>query len=98
MVRSERKYLNQYALYDTWTYEGDKLIKTEMAYPKGIQTINIKDMSEKAQLFESIKTYFEKFEQAHNGTSKASQREARKYIGEIKKLVTGYRKASVEDL
>ena len=39
--------------------------------------------------------HFETFENEHNGTTKASQRRARAAIGEVKKLVTDYRKASV---
>jgi hypothetical protein len=35
--------------------------------------------------------------QEHNGTTKASQSRARKAIGEIKKLITNYRKASVAE-
>jgi hypothetical protein len=51
----------------------------------------------KQSLFESMKTLWESFEAQHNGTTKKSQQEARKAVGEIKKLVTDYRKASVEE-
>ena len=37
------------------------------------------------------------FEAQHNGTTKKSQQQARKSVGELKKLVTDYRKASVEE-
>jgi hypothetical protein len=51
----------------------------------------------KQSLFEQMKTLWETFEEQHNGTTKKSQQEARKAVGEIKKLVTNYRKASVEE-
>jgi hypothetical protein len=51
----------------------------------------------KQSLFEQMKTLWEKFETEHNGTTKKSQQEARKAVGEFKKLVTDYRKASVEE-
>lgn len=50
----------------------------------------------KQELFEQMKGLLETFEAEHNGTTKASQSRARKAAGEIKKLVTDYRKASVE--
>mgnify|MGYP000312497976 CR=1 FL=1 len=51
----------------------------------------------KQEIFESIDTLYQNFVQEHNGTTKASQQRARKAIGEIKKLVTDYRKASVAE-
>lgn len=51
----------------------------------------------KQALFEQIDSLYETFKEEHNGTTKASQQRARKAIGEIKKLVTDYRKASVEE-
>lgn len=54
-------------------------------------------MSKSQELFEQMVTLFESFEADHNGTSKASKTRARKHIGELKKLVTDYRKASVEE-
>lgn len=51
----------------------------------------------KQSLFEQLSTLWESFDEQHNGTTKKSQQEARKAIGEIKKLVTDYRKASVEE-
>jgi hypothetical protein len=53
-------------------------------------------MNEKEQLFEQMKGIWTEFETQHNGTTKASDQRARKAIGELKKLVTDYRKASVE--
>ena len=54
-------------------------------------------MAKSQELFEQIKELFEEFEREHNGTSKAAKSRAIKAIGEIKKLVTDYRKSSVEE-
>ena len=54
-------------------------------------------MATSQQLFEQIRDLFVEFETEHNGTTKASKGRARKAIGEIKKLVTDYRKSSVEE-
>ena len=54
-------------------------------------------MANSNELFEEMKTLFTVFETEHNGTTKASKSRARKAIGEIKKLVTDYRKSSVEE-
>ena len=54
-------------------------------------------MAKSQELFEEIKELYTQFELEHNGTSKAAKSRARKAIGEIKKLVTDYRKASVEE-
>tara|TARA_Y100000768_G_scaffold182942_1_gene137076 strand:+ start:142 stop:312 length:171 start_codon:yes stop_codon:yes gene_type:complete len=54
-------------------------------------------MAKSDELFEQIKELYEQFETEHNGSSKAAKSRARKAIGEIKKLVTDYRKASVEE-
>lgn len=51
----------------------------------------------KQDLFDQMKALWETFEEKHSGTTKKSQTEARKAIGELKKLVTDYRKASVEE-
>ena len=51
----------------------------------------------KQALFEQIDSLYETFKEEHNGTTKSSQQRARKAIGEIKKLVTDYRKASVDE-
>tara|TARA_X000001316_G_C922409_1_gene37735 strand:- start:6663 stop:6830 length:168 start_codon:yes stop_codon:yes gene_type:complete len=51
----------------------------------------------KQELFEQINSLYETFVEEHNGTTKASQQRARKSIGEIKKLITDYRKASVAE-
>jgi len=54
-------------------------------------------MANSNEIFESIKELYTEFEAEHNGTTKASKSRARKAIGEIKKLVTEYRKVSVEE-
>ena len=54
-------------------------------------------MANSQELFEQIKDLFVQFETEHNGGSKAAKSRARKAICEVKKLVTDYRKASVEE-
>ena len=54
-------------------------------------------MASKQELFEAIDSLYQSFVEEHNGTTKASQQRARKNIGEIKKLITDYRKASVAE-
>jgi len=54
-------------------------------------------MSAKQELFEQISSEFQLFVENHSGTTKASQQRARKHIGEVKKLITDYRKASVTE-
>ena len=49
------------------------------------------------EIFEQIHNLYQTFEKEHHGNSKASKVRARKAIGELKKLVTEYRKASVEE-
>ena len=44
-----------------------------------------------------LKALWAEFEANHNATSKVSDTRARKALGEIKKLVTPYRNASVEE-
>lgn len=51
----------------------------------------------KQELFEAIDTQYQSFVQSHSGTTKKSQATARKAIGEVKKLITDYRKASTEE-
>ncbi len=51
----------------------------------------------KQEIFEKMQQLWEKFEESHNGKTKKSQQDARKFIGELKKHVTEYRKASVEE-
>ena len=54
-------------------------------------------MANSQEIFEQIAELYSQFESEHNGSSKAAKSRARKAIGEIKKLVTDYRKASVEE-
>ena len=49
------------------------------------------------EVFEEIKDLFEQFVDGHNAPTKAGKGRARKALGEIKKLVTDYRKASVSE-
>lgn len=49
------------------------------------------------EIYEQLKTLWEQFDEAHNGNKKKNKAEARKALGEIKKLVTPYRSASVEE-
>ncbi len=51
----------------------------------------------KQELFEQIDELYTSFKNNHNGTTKKSQTEARKAIGEIKKLITEYRQASTAE-
>ena len=54
-------------------------------------------MSKHEDLFTQMQTLWETFETEHNSTTKAGKGRARKVIGELKKLVTDYRAASVEE-
>jgi hypothetical protein len=49
------------------------------------------------ELFDKIDALYEAFKMEHAGKSKAAHGRARKALGEIKKLVTEYRKASVAE-
>jgi len=49
------------------------------------------------ELFEQIDSLYVEFRENHEGTTKAAKGRARKALGEIKKLVTEYRKASVAE-
>jgi hypothetical protein len=51
----------------------------------------------KQELYEQLKTLWEQFDAAHNGTKKRNSADARKALGEIKKLVTLYRSESVNE-
>ena len=51
----------------------------------------------KQEIFEQIDTLYNSFVDEHNSTTKAGAQRARKAIGSIKKLVTDYRKASVNE-
>ena len=49
------------------------------------------------ELVEKMELLFEEFKAEHVKTSKAAHGRARKALGEIKKLVTEYRKASIDE-
>lgn len=51
----------------------------------------------KDELFEAIEANFNTLAENNAATTKASQQRARKAAGEIKKLITDYRKASVAE-
>jgi hypothetical protein len=54
-------------------------------------------MAKKQELFEQMAQLWETFVVEHNKTTKVSQKNARTAIGDLKKLVTDYRQASVEE-
>ena len=49
------------------------------------------------EIYETIEKLFEEFQVEHSKGTKASAARARKAIGEIKKLITDYRKLSVDE-
>lgn len=51
----------------------------------------------KQEIYEKLKALWEEFDAAHNGTKKRNLADARKALGEIKKLVTPYRAESVNE-
>ena len=61
------------------------------------QTKNKTMGSKKQDLFEQMTKLFTQFTEEHNKTTKVSQKNARTAIGDLKKLVTDYRAASVEE-
>jgi hypothetical protein len=91
-----REYKNEYGLIDRWTYRGNTLIKTEFSYPR--ETKKRKPMSAKQELFEQIAEQFAILQENNEGTTKASQARARKAAGEIKKLITPYKKANMDEV
>jgi hypothetical protein len=54
-------------------------------------------MSAKQELYEQITTLFNQFTEGHNSKFKKGAGDARKALGAIKKLITPYNKASVEE-
>ena len=54
-------------------------------------------MAKKQELFEQMTKLWVTFVDEHSKTTKVSQKNARTAIGDLKKLVTDYRAASVED-
>ena len=61
------------------------------------QTKNKTMGSKKQDLFEQMTKLFAEFTEEHNKTTKVSQKNARTAIGDLKKLITDYRQASVEE-
>ena len=92
----EVHFTNEYGLKDTWTYKGNRLIKTEFRYPR--ITKKKKDMSAKQELFDQIAEQFAILQENNEGSTKASQARARKAAGEIKKLITPYKKANMAEV
>lgn len=54
-------------------------------------------MSRSQELFETLEGLWEDFKENHEDDTKVAAKRARKSLGEIKKLVTEYRKSSVEE-
>lgn len=54
-------------------------------------------MSQKQELFEQIVEQMNILQEENSKTTKASQARARKAAGTIKKLITPYKKASVQE-
>ena len=92
----EVHFTNEYGLKDTWTYKGNRLIKTEFRYPRILKKKKI--MSLKQELFDQIAEHFAVLQENNEGSTKASQARARKAAGEIKKLITPYKKANMEEV
>lgn len=51
----------------------------------------------KQEIYEQMEQLWSTFVTEHNGTTKVSDGRARKALGDLKKLVTPYRQASVEE-
>ena len=54
-------------------------------------------MAKKQELFEQMTQLWDTFVAEHSKTTKVSQKNARTLIGDLKKIVTDYRQASVEE-
>ena len=52
----------------------------------------------KQEIFEQIDALYQEFVAENAGTTKASQQRARKAAGEIKKLITPYKKANMDEV
>ena len=91
-----REYKNRFGLTDRWTYRGNTLIRTEFSYPREIK--KRKPMSAKQELFEQIAEQFAILQENNEATTKSGQARARKAAGEIKKLITPYKKANIDEV
>lgn len=60
-------------------------------------TKKVKAVRSLSEVFTDLTTQWDAFVAAHNGTKKKNTAEARKALGEIKKLVTPYRAQSVAE-
>jgi hypothetical protein len=60
------------------------------------QTIKFIKM-ESSEIYTQMATLWAKFSEEHDKTSKAAHGRARKHLGDMKKLVTEYRKASIAE-
>lgn len=49
------------------------------------------------EIYAELSKLWAEFDAAHNGTKKRNRADARKALGEMKKLITPYRQASVEE-
>jgi hypothetical protein len=78
-------------IYNSYNHPTEKMVGTLTI------KLKIKIMANSQEIFEQIKELYTQFEKEHNGTTKAAKSRARKAIGEIKKLVTDYRKVSIEE-
>ncbi len=54
-------------------------------------------MPTKEEIYGELKALWESFDAAHNGTKKRNLADARKALGEMKKLITPYRQASTSE-
>lgn len=50
-----------------------------------------------SEIYEKLAELWAEFDSNHNATTKVGKSRARKALGEIKKIVTPYRKASVDE-
>lgn len=55
------------------------------------------EQTKSEELYETLSDLWKEFEENHNSTTKVGARRARKNLGKIKKLVSEYRKHSVEE-
>ena len=76
------------------TYNNDEILKKCLALLYRSDLIAYKFS---IHIINNYKTLFAKFEEEHNKTTKVSQKNARTAIGDLKKVVTDYRQASVEE-
>ena len=71
-------------------------ISSALILALAVYNIKIKTMTSQ-ELFEQITAHYEVLQAEHAKTTKAAHSRARKAAGEIKKLITDYRKASTAE-